>query len=55
MTIEHKLDMFLAPISPEQALNVIRKHHYSKTLAAINKECLGVYINNELEGTITLD
>lgn len=51
---EKKLNIELKNISKETTLDIIREHHYSNTLASINKEFLGIYINGELEGCITL-
>lgn len=41
-------------ISKEQALEMIRKYHYSNTLPKLNKHFLGFYANNELAGVVTL-
>ena len=54
MTIERKLDISLSPVSKQTALDIILNHHYSNTLASINKEYLGVFINDKLEGVCTL-
>lgn len=37
-----------------EALNMIKKYHYSNTLPKINKHFLGFFIKNELVGVITL-
>lgn len=52
---EYKLDMYLKPISNKRALDIVQKvHQSSDTLPTITKHCLGVYIEDILEGVITL-
>lgn len=41
-------------IKKEDALNMIKKYHYSNTLPKINKHFLGAFIESELVGVITL-
>lgn len=51
---EYKLNLSLSPISKEEALDIVKKMHYSNTLPSITKEALGVFIDEDLEGVITL-
>lgn len=51
---EYKLDLSLDLISSSQALKIVQEQHYSNTLPKINKCCLGIYIDDNLEGCITL-
>ena len=51
---EYKLNLSLSPISKEEALDIVKKMHYSNTLPSITKETLGVFIDEDLEGVITL-
>lgn len=41
-------------ISKEEALEMIRKYHYSNTLPKLNKYFLGFYLKGELVGVVTL-
>ena len=41
-------------ITKEQALDMIRKYHYSNTLPRLNKKFIGFYLDNELVGVVTL-
>lgn len=49
-----KINFEVKEISKEEALNMIKKYHYSNTLPKINKHFLGFYNKNELVGVITL-
>ena len=52
---EYKLNLLLEPISYSEAKDIVRKMHQSSdTLPKSTKECLGIYINDKLEGVITL-
>ena len=52
---EYKLNMYLKPISNKKALKIVQRiHQSSDTLPTQTKHCLGVYINDILEGVITL-
>ena len=54
-THEQKLAMDLKPISKKMALRIVRNvHQSSDTLPTLTIACLGVYINDNLEGVITL-
>ena len=41
-------------ITKEEALEMIRKYHYSNTLPKLNKYYLGFFLNNALCGVVTL-
>lgn len=41
-------------ISKNEALEMIRKYHYSNTLPKINKHFIGFFLNSELVGVVTL-
>lgn len=41
-------------ISKEQALDMIRKYHYSNTLPRLNKHFIGFYLDDNLVGVVTL-
>lgn len=49
-----KFDYVIKEISKEQALDMIRKYHYSNTLPKLNKHFLGFYLDGELVGVVTL-
>lgn len=51
---ESKLDIYLKEVPKETALQLVQKYHYSNKLPHLNKYYLGIYINNELNGVITL-
>lgn len=49
-----KCEFKVKEITKEEALNMIKKYHYSNTLPKINKHFLGFYIEEELVGIVTL-
>lgn len=49
-----KYDYDIKEISKEQALEMIKKYHYSNTLPKLNKHFLGFYLGDELVGVVTL-
>ena len=52
---EYKLNITLNPIDTVQALRIVKEiHQSSDTLPSVTKECLGIYIDDNLEGVITL-
>lgn len=53
-THEHKLNMRIEPISRNESREIIRKIHHSDVLPKATKHTLGIFINDALEGTITL-
>ena len=53
-THEHKLNMELRPIKKSLSEEIVKRIHQSNTLPKTTKYALGVYIDDVLEGTITL-
>lgn len=49
-----KNDYEVKKISKEEALDMVKKYHYSNTLPKLNKHFIGFYLNNELVGVVTL-
>lgn len=49
-----KYDFKIKEINKKDALNMIKKYHYSNTLPKINKHFLGFYLKDKLVGVITL-
>lgn len=49
-----KYQFDIKEVDKELALSMIQKYHYSNTLPRLNKYFLGVYLNDDLVGVVTL-
>lgn len=49
-----KNEYVIKEISKSEALDMVKKYHYSNTLPKLNKHFIGFYLNNNLVGIITL-
>ncbi len=49
-----KYNFEIKEVSKDTALDMIQKYHYSNTLPRLNKYFLGVYLDGELVGVVTL-
>lgn len=49
-----KYNFEIKEVSKEVALDMIQKYHYSNTLPRLNKYFLGVHLDGQLVGVVTL-